>query len=35
MVIKKFRNAPENMAVISFKVTPEEGITPETVKRIA
>ena len=35
MVIRKFRNAPENLAVISFKVTPEEGITPETVQRIA
>lgn len=35
MVIKKFRNAPENLAIISFRVTPEEGITPETVQRIA
>ena len=35
MVIRKFRNSPENLAVISFKVTPEEGITPETVQRIA
>ena len=35
MVIKKFRNAPENLAVITYRVTPEEGITPETVQRIA
>ena len=34
MVIRKFRNSPENLAIISFKVTPEEGITPETVQRI-
>jgi archaellum biogenesis ATPase FlaH len=34
MVIRKFRNSPENLAIISFKVTAEEGITPETVQRI-
>ncbi len=35
LTIKKFRNRPENMAMIAFRVTPEEGITPETVERIA
>ena len=35
LVVKKFRNAPENLAIITYRVTPEEGITPETVKRIA
>lgn len=35
MVVKKFRNAPENLAVVTYRVTPEEGITPETVQRIA
>ena len=35
MVVRKFRNAPENLSVISYRVTPEEGITPETVQRIA
>ena len=34
MVIRKFRNAPENMAIITYRVTPEEAITPETVQRI-
>lgn len=34
MVIRKFRNAPENMAVITYRVTNEEAITPETVERI-
>ena len=31
----KFRNAPENLKILVFRVTPEEGITPETVERIA
>lgn len=35
MVVSKFRNSPENLAVITYRVTPEEGITPETVQRIA
>ena len=34
MVIRKFRNAPENLSVMSYRVTEEEGITPETVARI-
>ncbi len=34
MVIRKFRNSPENLSVMSFRVTEEEGITPETVERI-
>ncbi len=35
LTIRRFRNSPENMAVISFRVTGEEGITPETVERIS
>ena len=35
MVIRKFRNGPENLRSISFRVTKEEAITPETVDRIA
>ena len=35
MVVSKFRNAPENLKILVFRVTPEEGITPETVERIA
>ncbi|DAC15876.1 MAG TPA: hypothetical protein D7H86_00570, partial [Candidatus Poseidoniales archaeon] len=35
MIISKFRNAPENLSIMVFRVTPEEGITPETVERIA
>ncbi len=35
LTIRKFRNHPENMAMIAFRVTPEDGITPETVERIA
>ena len=35
MIVSKFRNAPENLKVLVFRVTPEEGITPETVERIA
>jgi KaiC/GvpD/RAD55 family RecA-like ATPase len=35
MVIKKFRNSPENLRVYTFRVTAEEGITPETVDRVA
>ena len=35
MIVRKFRNAPENLSVMSYRVTPEEGITPETVQRIA
>jgi len=35
MVIRRFRNAPENLAFITFRVTPEEAITPETVERVA
>ncbi|MDP6906720.1 MAG: ATPase domain-containing protein [Candidatus Thalassarchaeaceae archaeon] len=35
MVIRKFRNGPENLRAISFRVTKEEAITPETVDRIA
>ena len=34
LVVRKFRNAPNNLAVISYRVTPDEGITPETVQRI-
>ena len=33
MIVSKFRNAPENLKILP--VTPEEGITPETVERIA
>ena len=35
MMISKFKNAPENLKLIVYRVTPEEGITPETVERIA
>jgi KaiC/GvpD/RAD55 family RecA-like ATPase len=35
LVIRKFRNAPENLAFVTFRVTPEEAITPETVERVA
>ena len=35
MTVSKFRNAPENLSIMVFRVTPEEGITPETVERIA
>jgi archaellum biogenesis ATPase FlaH len=35
MIVSKFRNAPENLKILVFRVTPEEGITPETVERIA
>ncbi|HJL59241.1 MAG TPA: hypothetical protein QF621_02710 [Candidatus Thalassarchaeaceae archaeon] len=35
MVIRKFRNGPENLKAISFRVTKDEAITPETVERIA
>ena len=35
MIVSKFRNAPENLSIMVFRVTPEEGITPETVERIA
>ena len=35
MVVKKFRNAPENLRVYTYRVTAEEGITPETVDRVA
>ena len=35
MVVTKFRNAPENLRILVFRVTPEECITPETVERIA
>ena len=35
MYISKFRNAPENLSIMVYRVTPEEGITPETVERIA
>ena len=35
MIVSKFRNAPENLKIHEFRVTPEEGITPETVERIA
>jgi len=34
MVVRKFRNAPENLKSITFRVTPDEAITPETVERI-
>nr|AIE93388.1 hypothetical protein [uncultured marine group II/III euryarchaeote AD1000_34_D01] len=34
MIIKKFRNAPENLRVYTYRVTSEEGITPETVERV-
>ena len=33
--LSKFRNAPENLSIMVYRVTPEEGITPETVERIA
>ena len=35
MVVKKFRNAPQNLRVYTYRVTAEEGITPETVDRVA
>ena len=35
MVIRKFRTGPENLKAISFRVTKDEAITPETVDRIA
>ena len=35
MVVRKFRNAPENLRVYTYRVTSEEGITPETVDRVA
>ena len=35
MTVTKFRNAPENLRILVFRVTPEECITPETVERIA
>jgi KaiC/GvpD/RAD55 family RecA-like ATPase len=35
MVIRKFRNGPENLRSISYRVTKDEAITPETVERIA
>ncbi len=35
MIVSKVRNAPENLKVLVFRVTHEEGITPETVERIA
>ena len=35
MMVSKFRNAPETLKILVFRVTPEEGITPETVERIA
>lgn len=35
MIVTKFRNAPENLKILVFRVTPDEGITPETVERIA
>jgi archaellum biogenesis ATPase FlaH len=35
MIVSKFRNAPENLKILVFRVTPDEGITPETVERIA
>ena len=35
IVVRKFRNAPENLKVYTFRVTSEEGITPETVDRVA
>jgi KaiC/GvpD/RAD55 family RecA-like ATPase len=35
MIVSKFRNAPENLSILVYRVTPEEGITPETVERIA
>ena len=35
MVVRKFRNAPENLRVYTYRVTKEEGITPETVDRVA
>ena len=34
MIIRKFRNGPENLKTITFRVTTEEAITPETVERI-
>ncbi|MBO57682.1 MAG: hypothetical protein CMA77_01640 [Euryarchaeota archaeon] len=35
MIVRKFRNAPENLRVYTYRVTDEEGITPETVDRVA
>ena len=35
MIVSKFRNAPENLSIMVYRVTPAEGITPETVERIA
>ena len=35
MIVSKFRHAPENLKILVFRVPPEEGITPETVERIA
>jgi archaellum biogenesis ATPase FlaH len=35
MIVSKFRNAPENLKILVFRVTPAEGITPETVERIS
>ena len=35
VIIRRFRNAPENLAFISFRVTEEQAITPETVERVA
>ena len=35
MMVSKFRNAPEHLKILVFRVTPEEGITPEPVERIA
>jgi len=35
MTVTKFRNAPENLRILVFRVTPDECITPETVERIA
>ena len=35
MIVSKFRNAPENLKILVFRVTPDEGVTPETVERIA
>ena len=35
MIVSKFRNSPENLKILVFRVTPDEAITPETVERIA
>ena len=35
MMVSNLENAPENLKILVFRVTPEEGITPETVERIA